>query len=407
LATALPLAGCGTWENAFTIYRTTHLDSGVSPITDAKQRVVVNVPASGHVGQNKPKRIICAEPSPDVAQVLSTAIDAAIRADVQGRGSGSGRLSASAAASIAQLGERFASIQLLRDGLYRACEAYANGAIRDTTYALLLSRIDDVMVTLLSGEMAAGAFGRNLAAISGQASAGSGTSEEARELNNKILKQAGVVGGAEQEAKTAQANEKDKKDKALEEAKKATAAAKKKEAEEKAKLAELQRQLRAVRANAARTSASGQAAANIGAITGKRITGSPDSVARIHKAFINDTRPEALIVACVIALDRPLSNPTMLQQGCLNLFATGTYYQRHKVLVRGKIYEIHRRVERIRATRLLRNHRIHLEAMAKIEQRSIVSGAVKAFSKNCITPAKGAEKNCELLKKAINKLVGS
>jgi hypothetical protein len=65
--------------------------------------------------------------------------------------------------------ERTQTIQLLRDSLYRACEAYANGALSDTTYALLLSRYDDTMVTMLSSELVAGAFGRTPGAISSEA----------------------------------------------------------------------------------------------------------------------------------------------------------------------------------------------------------------------------------------------
>jgi hypothetical protein len=64
---------------------------------------------------------------------------------------------ASRAEGLAQLGQRLATIQLLRDSTFRACEAYANGAIGASTYAMIVSRYDDVMVTLLLGEMAAGA----------------------------------------------------------------------------------------------------------------------------------------------------------------------------------------------------------------------------------------------------------
>ena len=68
---------------------------------------------------------------------------------------------------ITQL-ERLAVIQLLRDKMYRACEAYANGAIDRASYVLMLARIDKTMITLLSQEMVAGAFkGRKLAPVAG------------------------------------------------------------------------------------------------------------------------------------------------------------------------------------------------------------------------------------------------
>jgi hypothetical protein len=75
------------------------------------------------------------------------------------------------AEAIVQLTERLATIQLLRDGLHRACEAYGNGAISDTAYAVMLSRFDKTMVTMLLGELAAGAFGRTLAGASAGAEA--------------------------------------------------------------------------------------------------------------------------------------------------------------------------------------------------------------------------------------------
>lgn len=74
------------------------------------------------------------------------------------------------ATTIAQLTERLTTVQLLRDALYRACEAYANGAMSSTSYAVILSRFDDSMITLLQSELAAGAYGRSLATLSGEAS---------------------------------------------------------------------------------------------------------------------------------------------------------------------------------------------------------------------------------------------
>ncbi len=128
-----------------------------SLVTDAKQRVIINTPAKVGVGdiqydirgipfditddkvvKNRPTQIICAEPSPDVAQAISAAFTAAAKVDGKlseaKNISGSGSVGSSYAASIAQLGERLATVQLLRDKMYRACEAYQNGAISDTSY---------------------------------------------------------------------------------------------------------------------------------------------------------------------------------------------------------------------------------------------------------------------------------
>jgi hypothetical protein len=74
----------------------------------------------------------------------------AAQAEVAGKGGGS--ISASMNEAVASLGIRTATIQLLRDGLYRACEAYRNGAINEFGYAMLLSNYDDVMIRLLAIE---------------------------------------------------------------------------------------------------------------------------------------------------------------------------------------------------------------------------------------------------------------
>src|ERR1700719_2823657 len=75
-------------------------------------------------------------------------------------GKGSASFSGSAAENIVQLGERTASIQLLRDKMYQTCLAYANGAISGTTYTMVMAQLDQTIVTLLLGETAGGAFGR-------------------------------------------------------------------------------------------------------------------------------------------------------------------------------------------------------------------------------------------------------
>ncbi len=134
-------------------------------ISDAKQRIVLtkNRAEVTNVDGSKIERVVCAEPSPDVAQAVSSSISAAF----EKTGAGGQGLSVDAAAkfgeSVAQLGERMAVIQLIRDKMYRACEAYANGAVDKAAYTLMLARLDKTMVTLLSQEMAAGAFGRALA----------------------------------------------------------------------------------------------------------------------------------------------------------------------------------------------------------------------------------------------------
>jgi hypothetical protein len=171
-AIVIGLGGCGT-------VRTHGLPGGSALTTGAEVRAISEseVGASSVHGRVQPKYIRCAEPSPDVAKAVSNSFGGSLSAMVSGLPAGvtpqvAGAISRSHAEAMAQLTERLATMQLLRDGLYRACEAYANGAISDTTYAVMLSRYDKTMVTMLLGELAAGAFGRSLS--------GAGTATESR-----------------------------------------------------------------------------------------------------------------------------------------------------------------------------------------------------------------------------------
>lgn len=120
-------------------------------------------------------QVYCAEPSPDIGRIVSASQEMGVTASAKGLKNVQPELALAFAASraegLAQLGQRLATIQLLRDSTYRACEAYANGAISSATYAMIVSRYDDVMTTLLLGEMAAGAARQtNLAILAGSAS---------------------------------------------------------------------------------------------------------------------------------------------------------------------------------------------------------------------------------------------
>lgn len=137
--------------------------------TDSRLRVITSseIGYLSTTGTVDPKRIVCMEPSPDVATTIANSFG--VGASVLAQGSAS--LSTQQVEGLVQLGERTAAIQLLRDKMYQTCIAYANGAISGTTYSLLMSRLDDSIVTLSLGDGASGAFGRSLAGIGGEASA--------------------------------------------------------------------------------------------------------------------------------------------------------------------------------------------------------------------------------------------
>ena len=172
---ALLLLTGGCVSDTGGVFKRFHIDSDdeinkiQSVATGARHRVItVRKPRiESRPGLVTPYSVVCAEPSPDVATAISTSFGAGF--SLFGRGGGS--ISGETVQGLVQLAERTASIQLMRDQMYRACEAYANGAITGTSYSLLMNQINATMITLLLGETAGGVFGRSLAAIGGKASA--------------------------------------------------------------------------------------------------------------------------------------------------------------------------------------------------------------------------------------------
>ncbi|MEL6859790.1 MAG: hypothetical protein AAGL97_09800 [Pseudomonadota bacterium] len=149
-------------------YSQFHLDNGESITTGASRRIVLNTKThpSSRPGRVNPERIVCAEPSPDVAIAIANSFNlgASFLSD-----RANAAVTGTQTQALASLAERTVTVQLLRDQMYRACEAYANGAISGTEYSLLMSRNNDAMVTLMLGESASRLVGRNLANISSTA----------------------------------------------------------------------------------------------------------------------------------------------------------------------------------------------------------------------------------------------
>jgi hypothetical protein len=98
--------------------------------------------------------VVCAEPSPDVALALSTTLSL----EASGKTAAvdaTGKASGSVSEAVLALAGRTTAVVALRDSLFRACEAYANGVIGRDGYGLILSQYGDLLVTLMLGEDAA------------------------------------------------------------------------------------------------------------------------------------------------------------------------------------------------------------------------------------------------------------
>ena len=203
-AALISLTGCTTAQNS--IFRSFDLDDGRSIATDASQRIVINTKThpTSRPGRVNPERIVCAEPSPDVASIVANTFGFGLNV----LGKGNAALAGGQGTALAQLAERTITVQLLRDQMYRACEAYANGAISGTEYSLLMSRNNDAMVTLMLGETASRTVGRQLATLSAEASSdASATMPEIAEMVKDLADKKTETDKAEKEldaAKTEQ-----------------------------------------------------------------------------------------------------------------------------------------------------------------------------------------------------------
>jgi len=94
------------------------------------------------------RRVVCAEPSPDALAGLTAS--GVLDAEVMDQGKATGKLSM--AEAIEQISQRTVTVQLLRDALYRACEAWMNGAIGKSEYQQVIHSYDDMVVALLAVE---------------------------------------------------------------------------------------------------------------------------------------------------------------------------------------------------------------------------------------------------------------
>lgn len=179
-ATVLVLAGCG----GSTIFKTFNIDSGSSVSLDAKQRVIL-VTSSG--GQHGNRRVVCAEPSPDALVAQS----AAIAAEGGFKGA-SAKLAASFREAARTIGVRTTTVQLLRDGLYRACEAHMNGVIGKGEYQTIINNYDRVMTALFAIDAASSWSRPSSEVVDAGDAATSSNAKKSKVSDSKIVENAAI-----------------------------------------------------------------------------------------------------------------------------------------------------------------------------------------------------------------------
>jgi hypothetical protein len=160
LSTAL-LTGCATFEDD--VQRGYQQTNGWATPTPAKMSTTYTTADVRIIYQRQhpldpSRQVVCTEPSPDVAKALSTAFSTNA-AGGNATTNASLAFSGGSAEAVQALAGRSTALLGLRDGLFQACQAYANGAIGDDAYALILSRYGQLMTTLFLGQDVTGAAG--------------------------------------------------------------------------------------------------------------------------------------------------------------------------------------------------------------------------------------------------------
>lgn len=188
--------------------------NGQAMILSADNRAVFFAEASNGNTSAAGDQLRCAEPQPDVARAIAQEFASALKATIPIFGSPSPVSSSIAGASreaIAELGRRTPTVQLMRDTLYRACEAVMNGVINpnDRLIATVVRQLDNVMLGLHAVDGLTGLGNVGKATISATASApakGSTTADGTNaESGQQSLKTEVKGGGGALDAKAAEA----------------------------------------------------------------------------------------------------------------------------------------------------------------------------------------------------------
>lgn len=104
-------------------------------------------------GYGYPK-VVCTEPSPDYAVAFDRTRQLTITPPPTASAS-KVEVNASTVEAVTAGGGREAAVLALRDGLYTACQSYANGVIGQDAYAIILSQYGNLLVALVGSESAA------------------------------------------------------------------------------------------------------------------------------------------------------------------------------------------------------------------------------------------------------------
>lgn len=147
---AITVSGCTSLGNFNSVHRKLDTSEGSGVLIDIKQRAILVGKTSR---DGKESTIVCAEPSPDALSAYA----AELAAKVDRPELFAAQLTAGTQEGASFVGLRTSTIQLLRDSMYRLCEAHLNGAIDKNSYNFQLRKYQRQLVALLAIEQLTGA----------------------------------------------------------------------------------------------------------------------------------------------------------------------------------------------------------------------------------------------------------
>lgn len=158
LTSLVILSGCSANENS--IFRTYQGEDNRVALIDAKQRAILSneLPEQKDKNGNAlPTTRYCAEPSPDVFSVLSSATSASGTFSNSSGTEAALQLARSVNEAGASFGLRTQTIQVLRDMMYRSCERFLDGAITADEFSIQAARDQRIIVSIMAIEQLTGA----------------------------------------------------------------------------------------------------------------------------------------------------------------------------------------------------------------------------------------------------------
>lgn len=154
-AAVCALAACNASRETYQLERVPETGGVPGIAVDAKQRLVwtperpvrflEQETANQYSYKIAPHKIVCAEPSPDAVSAFAASLNTSLGVALE-KVEVDASLARSLVESVQQLTQRTEIMQLLRDGYYRACEAYANGMMGEFGYALVVNELDDLIL---------------------------------------------------------------------------------------------------------------------------------------------------------------------------------------------------------------------------------------------------------------------